>query len=140
MNELKKNKLPQKAWYIFEGYTHPDIYIETEDSIYVGEAKRTEDKLTDETKWLACRDQLIRHIDAVIDETKKVYSFLIIDDEKVKYYHLSQYDDERFYAENLPHRSQDIIKKAKESYLGYTTWSKINELFDNEIKYPETTD
>ena len=54
-----KNPLPKSAWYIFEGYTHPDIYIETDDSIFICEAKRTEKDITKKTIWLNPRDQFI---------------------------------------------------------------------------------
>ena len=47
-----KTKLPDRDWYIFEGKTHPDIFIETIDSIFIGEAKRTEKDITTTTKWL----------------------------------------------------------------------------------------
>ena len=77
LTELNNEHLPQKAWFIFEGYTHPDIYIETENEIFIGEAKRTESILTTSTTWMIERDQLIRHIDSVIDSKKKEYSFFI---------------------------------------------------------------
>lgn len=134
--ELKKERLPQRDWYIFEGYTHPDIYIETEDSIYIGEAKRTEDKLTNSTKWIEERDQLIRHVDSVIDFNKKVYSFFIFDNPAL--YSLTIYEEDEIYQKSLPHRDSKTIKKIKNSYIGYTTWAKINELFDNKINFPDT--
>ena len=84
LTELKNEHLPEKAWFIFEGYTHPDIYIETKNEIFIGEAKRTESILTTSTTWMIERDQLIRHIDSVIDSKKKVYSFFIF-----QYYHQS---------------------------------------------------
>ncbi len=138
--ELKQDKLPQKAWYIFEGYTHPDIYIETENQIFIGEAKRTESTLTSSTTWLKVRDQLIRHIDSVIDSDKKVYSFFILENPAL--YELDKYinDDNDFYKNNLPHRSLDIVEKIKKTYLGYTTWNEINEKFGNEIEYPNAVE
>ena len=36
LTELNNEHLPQKAWFIFEGYTHPDIYIETKNEIFIG--------------------------------------------------------------------------------------------------------
>lgn len=42
-------KPTSKAWYIFEGYTNPDIYIEGNDYIVICEGKWTEPHITTET-------------------------------------------------------------------------------------------
>lgn len=47
---IKQNPKKTSQWYILEGYSKPDIYIETETSIYIGEAKRTEPYLTTSTE------------------------------------------------------------------------------------------
>ena len=133
---LHQNKSPKRDWYIFEGYTHPDIYIETEDTIIVGEAKRIEPKLTTSTEWLKKRDQLIRHVDAIIDSGKKVYSFLIISENKINTYNLSAYNDLSYYKESLRHRNDMEIEKIKSTYLGYTTWDEIQKAFG--VNFPKT--
>jgi len=134
INLLHQNKLPK--WYIFEGYTHPDIYIETEDTIIVGEAKRIEPKLTNSTHWLKNRDQLIRHVDSIIDNGKKVYSFLIISEDKISAYKLESYNNLSYYKQSLPHRNDMEIEKIKNTYLGYTTWEEIQNAFG--INFPDT--
>lgn len=121
-----------KAWYIFEGKTHPDIYIETENEIFIGEAKRTENKLTASTKWLSTRDQLIRHIDSVVESSKKIYAFFILETPDI--YPLHNYEDIEYYKQSLPHRSEQKIRKIKESYCGFLIWSKIKEQFP-DISY-----
>ena len=134
---IRENPTIQNEWYIFEGYSRPDIYIETESAIYLCEAKRTESKLTTSTQWLYPRDQLIRHIDSVIDGTKKVYSFLLISEDKVNDYNLSRYEDFDYFVNSLPHRkNKDEILKIKNSFCGYTTWEKISNTFG--IKFPNT--
>lgn len=109
LSNLEKQKLPQVAWYIFEGYTQPDIYIETRTTIIVGEAKRTEDKLTTETTWLKNRDQLIRHIDTVIDSGKEVYSFFLVENKDL--YNFENYSDIEYFKKSLPHRDEKTLKK-----------------------------
>lgn len=131
---LKNENIPQRDWYIFEGYTHPDFYIETDDTIIIGEAKRTEDKLTTTTTWLKNRDQLIRHIDSVIDRQKRTLSFLIVDDPKM--YNLDCYEKEVYFEESLKHRDNQTIKKIKESYIGCITWNKIANSF--KLNFPDT--
>lgn len=136
----KIGKLPKTAWYIFEGYTNPDIYIETTDSIFVGEAKRTERDITTKTKWSENRDQLIRHIDALLDQKKKIYSFYILDkiefDKGIYPKRMKQYSDEEYFKANLPHRDDKLVKRAKESFIGYIFWQQIEKLFD--ITFPNT--
>lgn len=133
LKKLTKEKLPQKAWYIFEGPTKPDIYIETNDQIFVGEAKRTEPNLTKSTDWLADRDQLIRHIDAVIDLGKKVYSFFIVED--ATKYDFSIYSDFCYFKKSLPHRTDDMVQKIMGTFLGVITWEQVNQTFNNQIPY-----
>ena len=136
LTELNNEHLPQKAWFIFEGYTHPDIYIETKNEIFIGEAKRTESILTTSTTWMIERDQLIRHIDSVIDSKKKVYSFFIFENPNL--YNLENYKKIEYYKKSLPHRDELETQKIMDSYIGFTTWEKINNLFDNTIDYPDT--
>ncbi len=115
-------------WYIFEGKTNPDIYIETESIILIGEAKRTEPKLTGSVKWYKNRDQLIRHIDSVIERDKVVYSFFILNNKD--YDNLDKHGhDFQYYKKSLPHRNSKEINKIMETYIGCITWSDVAEKF-----------
>ncbi|MGD1820457.1 MAG: hypothetical protein ACPKOI_11370 [Pleomorphochaeta sp.] len=116
---MLKNK-----WFIFEGYTYPDIYFESNKKIYIGEAKRTESKLTTSTKWLKKRDQLIRHIDSVIDSDKEIISFFIIENPNL--YDFSVYKNFEYFQKNLPYRNKQSIEKAYQSFIGYCTWDEIS--------------
>ncbi len=135
-----KNQIPKREWYIFEGYTHPDIYIETDDSIFVGEAKRTESDITTKTKWLNPRDQFIRHIDSLLDQPKKIYSFYLLDkDEYLKGVYpdrMKLYLNSDYIKSNLKHRNEADIERAIESFIGFIFWNDIAECFD--IKFPDT--
>ena len=137
LNLIRSNPEKTKEWYIFEGYSKPDIYIETTSSIYIAEAKRTEPRLTTSTQWLDPRDQSIRHADSIIDGEKKVYYFFIIDEEKINSYELTRYEDLDYYEKNLPHRNKkEDFQKFRDSYCGYTTWTKISNIL--KIKFPDT--
>lgn len=137
INLIRKNPKKEKVWYIFEGYTQPDIYIETNESIYIGEAKRTEEELTTSTQWLSPRDQLIRHADSVIDSNKNVYIFFIIDKSKENIYKLERYNNEfSYYKASLPHRKDSDVIKIMNSYCGYTTWDDITNILG--IHFPDT--
>jgi len=134
------DKTCKNKWYVFEGYTHPDIYIETKNYVIIGEAKRIEKTFTTKTKWLNERDQLIRHIDSVIDSGKQILSFLLIDEnligtEDYKTW-LRNYKNKEYYKKNLPHRSKKEIDIAFDSYIGFATWQKFQNKYG--IEYIDT--
>ena len=63
-----------RKWFIFEGYTHPDIFLEGDDYIILCEGKWTERNITSHTYHLSnsrgeYRNQLIRHIEATLNYT-----------------------------------------------------------------------
>lgn len=137
INKIDENPTIQKKWYIFEGYTHPDIFIETDDFLLIGEAKRTENKITDKTEWLKPRDQLIRHVDALIDNTtKRIISFYLIDRKKESEYKMDRYQELNYYEKSLPHRKKKEIEQIFQSYVGYTCWDSLEIEFG--IKFPDT--
>lgn len=127
----------KSGWFVLEGPTHPDIYIETKNFIAVGESKRNEPHLTTSTTWFKDRDQLIRHVDALLDQDdipqKKVFSFLITEEE---YKELDYYEDLAYFKKSLPHRNLNAQKRAKESYLGRISWTDLSEAFP-EIQFSD---
>jgi hypothetical protein len=135
------NEHPQRGWFIFEGNSSPDIFIETNDSIFVGEAKRTEKDITTKTKWLSQRDQLIRHIDSLLDQRKKIYSFYILEkDEYLKGYYkerMELYSKKDYFKLNLRHRDDEITERAYNSFIGFVFWEDIADYFN--ICFPDTT-
>ena len=123
-----------KEWYYFEGYTNPDIYIETDSIILIGEAKRTESHLTNEVTWYKKRDQLIRHVDSIFGteraEGKDVYSFLILDGKNEgTMKDIIYYPEEQIIKDSLPHLIPEEQKQIKETYIGFTTWQAIELIF-----------
>jgi hypothetical protein len=144
---ISTNNIPRQAWYIFEGYSHPDIFIETDKHIFVGEAKRTEPHLTKKTTWLETRDQLIRHVDAAIqynyvnnkDNMKKIYSFYIVERQNLNgniEKDLNQYNDLDYIKKSLPYISNDdnhAIEIMK-TYVGNIFWEDIKERFP-DVKF-----
>lgn len=133
------SKLPKRAWYIFEGNTFPDIYVETSDSIFIGEAKRTEKDITTKTKWLTNRDQLIRHIDSLLDQPKDIYSFYILEKEVylngVYKERMESYSNKDYFHQNLKHRDDSNISRAFSSYIGFVFWDDIADCFN--ISFPD---
>lgn len=140
INAIKtKTKIPDKGWYIFEGNTFPDIFIETSDSIFIGEAKRTENDITTKTIWLNQRDQLVRHIDSLLDQPKPIYSFYILEKEEyLKGTYIKRmelYSKKYYFKENLKHRDDKTIERAFNSFIGFIFWENIADCF--EITFPD---
>ena len=133
-----------RAWYVFEGFTNPDIFIEAEDYVIVCEGKWTESDITTHTTNLCEKDeyrnQMIRHIQGALNYTdKKVYAFYIVD-EGCGY-------EEKLKIDNFPNLVEDetieIEKPEKiiEAYKGYITWQQIKEIIPNvEFKTKEEID
>ena len=141
-----------KAWYIFEGRTYPDFYIEGDDYIIVGEGKWTEPHLTNETSYLHIdekgygRNQMIRHIQGAINcnkQNKKIIAFYIVDKEiaiKNNYYVAldSKNIEESRMREQL---DKEILKiddaekeKIIESYYGMITWQDVEEALNLKFR------
>lgn len=69
-----------RMWYLFEGFTNPDIFIEGDDYVIVCEGKWTEPHITTTTKYLSSkgeyRNQMIRHIQGALNYTNKKVFFI----------------------------------------------------------------
>lgn len=119
-----------RAWYIFEGFTNPDIFIEGDDYVIVCEGKWTEPHITTKTTNLAAdneyRNQMVRHIQGALNYTnKEVYAFYIAD--KGCGYEADLSTDA--FAAQLEKETIKIPSKEKEeiirAFCGYTTWQDI---------------
>ena len=79
--ELLRSTPAERAWYVLEGRTYPDAFIETPDALVVVEGKRTEAGPTRDTTWMAGRHQIWRHMDAAweIRGRRLVYGLLIVE-------------------------------------------------------------
>lgn len=150
----------EKEWYVLEGATKPDVTIETDTFILVIEGKRTEQHLTDHTKWMKHRDQMIRHLDGVYEYVrrknlqKKVFGLFIIaepdDVAFTKYnrpipnYKMGKYSGGKYrrgsgkscWEESLPHRSPAERAEMQDGFIGFVTWADLKERW-SDIEYPE---
>jgi len=126
-------QLLPKAWYIFEGATNPDIYIEGEDYIIVCEGKWTESHITTKTTHLKAenenRNQMIRHIQGVLNSTDKtIYAFYIVD---ANCNYIGDLTEDAFKTqldmETIKPNNKEAILSA---FYGYTTWQELEEKID----------
>lgn len=136
---LSSNKKNRRAWMIFEGNTAPDVCIITDHFVLVIEAKQTEGERTTTTTWGTDRDQLIRHMDAFLDDPiRKVYGLFIYDENPKYNYDFDVYKSISIFSKSLVHRkNNNLIKKAKDGYLGAITWDELSRLFDVKIGHKQ---
>lgn len=121
-----------RPWYMFEGFTNPDIFIEGEDYVIVCEGKWTEPHITTTTTYLSSageyRNQMVRHIQGALNYTnKRVYAFYIVDaecgylEDLCKESFARQLDCETI-------RLDDSEKMAiADAFYGFTTWQAIQK-------------
>lgn len=118
----------EKDWFIFEGVTHVDAYLETERVIAVIEGKRTERKPTTSTKWMRVRHQMLRSMDAVWDlfAGRHVFGFFIVEElttDWIKGVEDTVSEDALY--KSLPHRPPALREQIAHAFLGATTWDKV---------------
>lgn len=146
--KYEEGKLSQKdRWAILEGNTQPDIFIETSNAYFVGEAKRTESGPETKTMWCNNRDQLIRHIEPLIHNNKRVFYFFIWEPKDTHYRnndkkyleYFKNYDNKinliNYLRTQLITETHDKVSELCNSFLGFLTWDEINQMYDNQINY-----
>jgi hypothetical protein len=137
--------LPDRAWYILEGPSCPDVFLQTSSTIIVIEGKRTETKPTQMTTWMPMRDQLLRHIDCAweIRDTRRVLGFMIVEGDSgacdVPQRWMDWVEDvvdksrERdVLNDSLPHRNESERADIAKAVLGVTTWQQLCAEFNIE--------
>jgi hypothetical protein len=138
---LSKPPMPARAWYVLEGPSQPDVYLETSDTIIVIEGKRTEPAATRTTDWMETRDQMLRHLDCAHASSggKSVLGFMIVEGAggatatavpKIWDDEASATVSPSMLAASLPHRLEEERTAIADSFLGVTTWQAVCSRFD----------
>lgn len=140
LRALRSSYTTRPPWYVLEGPTHPDVYLETPDALVVIEGKRTERESTTATKWMAGRHQMWRHIDAAweIRCSRRVFGCFIVEGgESTSDVDVSGTWRDAFsntvaddaLANNFPHRSHFEMMQIASCFLGGTTWQRVCATF-----------
>jgi hypothetical protein len=136
---LLRSETSARAWYIFEGPTVPDAYIQTPDALVVVEGKRTEAGPTTNTTWLAGRHQIWRHIDAAWERRgrRQVFGLFIVESKggtsEVPELWLKAVQDAlspAVIASSFPHRSPEERQEIAACFVGVTTWQRVIQEFN----------
>lgn len=122
-----------RRWYVFEGFTHPDIFIEGENYVIVGEGKWTEPHITTTTAHLCAageyRNQMVRHIQGALQHAnKKVYAFYIVDENCTYKGALTKAAFGAQLEQETIRLDDDEKKQIADAYCGFTTWQDIQTL------------
>jgi hypothetical protein len=104
------------AWWVFEGQTHVDFYIETNRGlrVYV-EGKRTEG-LSRGTLWFRQRYQFVRNLEAAREHAnRKPYACLLMSEVPIQI-------PKHLIASGLPHVDAAEQAELASGYIGNITW------------------
>jgi hypothetical protein len=144
---LLKIRTRPGVWYVLEGKSAPDVFIETTNALIVVEGKRTERKATSSTTWMPKRSQMLRHMDAAweIRGAKRVLGLMIVEGDgdadaiSVSPHWANQAKVqvlEQTLRDSLPHRSFEERRQIAAGFLGVTTWQRVCAAFS--IDWPPT--
>jgi hypothetical protein len=138
---LLRNNPQGEDWFIFEGPSQPDVYIETKNLIVVIEGKRTEPKPTTSTKWMPGRHQMLRHLDCAweVKGRKQIIGFFIVEgfgdtvDVPANWITFShQTISSQAVSTSLPHRGPEEQAAIARGFKGITTWQRVCSEFNIE--------
>lgn len=137
-----------RQWFVLEGQSRPDAYLETDSLVLVVEGKRTEPSPTNDTEWMQYRPQLIRHMDAAweVAGRRVVLGLLLVEgktDDPLSVPKMWLQDIEKNLqddqlASSLPHRSEQERQEIGAGVLGAATWQRVCHEFS--IDWPPFQD
>jgi hypothetical protein len=153
LQSLQERRLSPRAWYVLEGPSQPDVYLDSAAAVIVVEGKRTETAPTTSTAWMRVRHQMLRHLDAAWEyrQGRRIYGLYIVEAESgtsstepPSTWHEaveSTISDEVLRA-SLPHRTSDERSQIASALLGVTTWQAVCDEFQipREVLIPEVLD
>ena len=153
LRSLQERRPPSRAWYVLEGPSQPDVFLDTADSVVVIEGKRDEPDLATSTAWMPVRHQMLRHLDAAWEHRagRRIYGLFIVEMEEgaaslepSSAWHKAV--EETISADvlkgSLPHRSAEEQSQIASALLGVTTWQAVCDEFQipRAVLIPEVFD
>ena len=146
---LSAQDVSDRAWYVLEGCTWPDVYLESERAIVVIEGKRTEPAPTTCTTWMAMRHQMLRHLDCAWERGagREIFGFFVVEgddgptglDVPPSWQSTVEVTVKADVLKgSLPHRSDAEQQAIACSFLGATTWQRVCREFS--ISWSELPD
>jgi len=153
LRSLQERRSSPRAWYVLEGPSQPDVYLDSADAVIVVEGKRTETAPTTSTAWMRVRHQMLRHLDAAWEhrEGRRLYGLYIVEAESgtsstepptTWHEAVESTISEEVLRASLPHRTPDERLQIASALLGVTTWQAVCDEFQipREVLIPEVLD
>jgi hypothetical protein len=139
LKRLDERRGSGRAWYVLEGPTQPDVYLDTEEAVIVIEGKRSEPGPTTSTAWMPVRHQMLRQLDAAweVRQGRRIYGLFIVEaDERTGSLVPPVWREvadmtisEEVLRGSLPHRTPEERSEIASALLGVTTWQAVCEEF-----------
>ena len=153
LQSLQERRPSPRAWYVLEGPSQPDVYLDSAAAVIVVEGKRTETAPTTSTAWMRVRHQMLRHLDAAWEhrQGRRIYGLYIVEaetgtssTEPPSTWHeaVESTISEEVLRASLPHRTADERSQIASALLGVTTWQAVCDEFQipREVLIPEVFD
>jgi hypothetical protein len=153
LKSLQERRPSSRAWYVLEGPSQPDVFLDTAESVVVIEGKRSEPDLKTSTAWMPVRHQMLRHLDAAWEhrQGRPIYGLFIVESEEgaasvepspAWHQAVEATIAEEVLQGSLPHRSPDERSQIAGALLGVTTWQAVCDEFQipREVLIPEVLD
>ena len=153
LRSLQERRPSPRAWYVLEGPSQPDVYLDSADAVIVVEGKRTETGPITSTAWMSVRHQMLRHLDGAWEhrQGRRIYGLFIVEAEKgttsvepSSAWHeaVELTISDEVLKGSLPHRSPDERSQIASALLGVTTWQAVCDEFQipREVLIPEVLD
>lgn len=136
------------GWYVLEGTSFPDVYLETDKVLVVIEGKRMETAPTLKTTWMDPRPQILRHLDCAFERRRgrAVVGFLIVEGTG----EASAIQPPPLWVDaasktvlptvldaSLPHRTPSERNAISAAFLGVTTWQRLCQEF--QLTWPPSS-
>jgi len=140
LRSLQERRPSTRAWYVLEGPSQPDVFLDTADCVVVIEGKRSEPDLATSTAWMPVRHQMLRHLDAAWEhrQGRRIYGLFIVDKEEgaasaepssAWHQAVEATISEEVLKGSLPHRSPEERVQIASALLGATTWQAVCDEF-----------
>ncbi len=153
LKSLEERRPSSRAWYVLEGPSQPDVFLDTAESLVVIEGKRSEPDLATSTAWMPVRHQMLRHLDAAWEhrQGRPIYGLFIVEREEgaasvgpssAWHQAVEETISDDVLKGSLPHRSPDERSQIASALLGVTTWQAVCDEFQipREVLIPEVFD
>jgi len=153
LKSLQERRPSSRAWYVLEGPSQPDAFLDTADAVVVIEGKRSEPDLATSTAWMPVRHQMLRHLDAAWEhrQGRRIYGLFIVEAEEgtasvgpssAWHQAVEMAIAEEVLEGSLPHRTPDERSQIASALLGVTTWQVVCDEFQipREVLIPEVFD